>query len=310
MADHKKQHFIPRSYLKAWCDPSTPPDQEPYVWLFAADGTDPRRKAPDNIFHETDLYTIHGPDATRDLRLEHGLAGLESEFVAIRDTTLARRQALDVREHVLLCAFLAAQHARTPRQRDHLAEQWGRVLEKADRMREWAKTATPEQKQTAAGIGRPDRGRSLTYDQVKAMAEKPLQTTLPTMIQAETPLLARLNLAVLTTSDPQGFITSDSPCVWFDPEGYKRAPFFQAPALMYPSIEITLPVSPGQMVLLNRQGLTGYLPVPESVLDDRNRRTRFHCGEHFVTNTNATRPIWFDRGTEPEDSWRKQHPVR
>ena len=27
-----------------------------------------------------------------------------------------------------------------------------------------------------------------------------------------------------------------------------------------------------------------------------------------VTNANVTRPIWFDPGEEPEDSWRKLHP--
>jgi hypothetical protein len=44
------------------------------------------------------------------------------------------------------------------------------------------------------------------------------------------------------------------------------------------------------------------------VVDELNRRTLAHCAEYFVTQTNATRPIWFDPGEEPEDSWRKQHP--
>ena len=48
---HGKQHFVPQSYLRAWCDPETPDGQEPYVWRFAKDGTDARRKAPENIFH-------------------------------------------------------------------------------------------------------------------------------------------------------------------------------------------------------------------------------------------------------------------
>ena len=32
--EHKDQHFIPQGYLKAWCDPTTPEGQEPYVWRF------------------------------------------------------------------------------------------------------------------------------------------------------------------------------------------------------------------------------------------------------------------------------------
>src|SRR5713101_7856243 len=105
MTGHKKQHFVPRGYLQAWCAPHTPPDQEPYVWRFDRDGSNPRRKAPDNIFVETELYTIEGPGGERDLVLEHGLASLENEFVLIRDGTLAARKQPTAREQTFLCAF-------------------------------------------------------------------------------------------------------------------------------------------------------------------------------------------------------------
>ncbi len=82
---------------------------------------------------------------------------------------------------------------------------------------------------------------------------------------------------------------------------------YQSPALMYESIEITLPVSADQIIFLNRKGFSGYLPASEKLVDEFNRRTRFNCAEYFVNNTQLTRPIWFDPGTEPEDSWRKQH---
>src|SRR5713101_1674681 len=150
MKSHKRQHFVPQCYLRAWCDPSTPSGQEPYVWRFNKDGSCPRGKAPENLFHETDLYTIHRADGGRDLVLERGLAGLESEFAAIRDTKLARREKISAQEHVLLCAFIAAAQARTPAQRDHHGAQWAKVLGDMDEMVEWAKTATPEQKCSAS----------------------------------------------------------------------------------------------------------------------------------------------------------------
>jgi hypothetical protein len=201
--------------------------------------------------------------------------------------------------------------ARTPRQRDHLAEQWGAALAKADRMREWAATATPEERQAASTLGGSGRRDvSFSYEQVKAMAERPLQTLLPTLIRSQAPLLFPLDLAILTAVESSiPFITSDAPCVWFDPEGYKRPPLYQGPALMYETIEITLPVSPRQCVLLNRRGVDGYRETPDALVDEYNRRTRFHCVEYIVTNSSATRPIWFDNGTEPEDSWRKRHPT-
>jgi hypothetical protein len=48
------------------------------------------------------MYTIHRADGERDLVLEHGLAGLESQFVAIRDAKLAREQEITIQEHLML----------------------------------------------------------------------------------------------------------------------------------------------------------------------------------------------------------------
>jgi hypothetical protein len=137
------------------------------------------------------------------------------------------------------------------------------------------------------------------------MAERPLQTMLAATIKAEVPQLAQLDLLVLTTNDEVGFITSDNPCSWVDPEIHKRPPFYQTVGLAYPSIEISLPVSPRQAILLQRQGGTGHCVAPDRLVDEINRRTRAYCTEYFVVNTKTTRPIWFDIGVEPEDSWRK-----
>ena len=53
-----KQHYVPRCYLAGWVDPSTPAGQEPYVWVFNRGERKGRKKAPSNLFTETDLYTL------------------------------------------------------------------------------------------------------------------------------------------------------------------------------------------------------------------------------------------------------------
>lgn len=312
MSKHKKQHFVPACYLKAWCDPDAPATQTPYVWLFDKDGSNARRKSPGNILHESDMYTIHRADGSRDLILEHGLHQLENEFTKIRNKKLNYGRPLDQTERVLLCAFTAAAQIRTPSSREHHRKQWERPLRMMEDMMAWSKTATPEQKRQAAATHLPSSNSKggMTYEHVKQLHAKPIQTMLFPMIQVTTPLLCKLDLAILVNEDETGFITSDHPCVWFDPESYKRPPFYRAPALMYKTIEITLPLSPSHCLFLNRQGISGYVDVNLQVVDDLNRRVRFEAEEYFVVRKNTKHDYWFDSGVEPDDSWDKQHAKR
>jgi hypothetical protein len=56
--EKKRQHIIPESYQKPWCDPDTPINQTPYIWLTSKDGKIQKRKAPENAFVGNDVYTI------------------------------------------------------------------------------------------------------------------------------------------------------------------------------------------------------------------------------------------------------------
>lgn len=301
---HKAQHIIPKSYLKAWCDPDCPKNQTPFIWIHNKEGTISKRKSPEKSLIETDFYTIVDENGNRVLDLEHGLAGLESSFINIRKTKIDRRKNLSSEDKLLLSAFTAAMKARTKMKRDHQEKQWGQALERMDQIKEWAKTATVEQKRFMSTIERGE-GPSLNYDQVKRMAERPIQTLLAPEVAAATPIYNKMALAVFETDKTSSFITSDSPCVWFDPEAYKRPPLYRSPGLACKTIEVTLPVSPTHLLLFNWQGLDGYIAVNDKIVDSVNRKTRFHCYESFIVNGNYKKSIWFDPGIEPEDSWEK-----
>jgi hypothetical protein len=307
MPDHKKQHFVPSSYLKAWCDSKCPPEQTPYVWRFDKAGKEGRRKAPENIFHETDMYTIHDQKGGRDLTIEHGLCELESLFSNIRDRKFKRHRKLNSYEHFEMCVFIAAIHARTKSQLKHMADQWRQPLDKMDKLMEWMKTASDDDKLAMSKISGPSDSKndSFTYDQIKAMAEDPVRTLLFLTIETVAPLLSDLDFVVLCTDTTPGFITSDRPCVWFDPKGYTRPPFYRQPALMYKTTEITLPISPSQCVCLNQHGINGYIYIHSDAVKEFNRRTRFRSDEYFVVNQNYIDKNWFDQGVEPDDSWEK-----
>lgn len=309
MSKHKKQHFIPSCYLKAWCDPECPPEQTPYIWVFEKESKIGKRKAPDNVFHEKDMYTIRDESGGRDLTIEHGLSQLEGMFAKIRKKKLHLQRALSDDDHFKICVFIAAMHARTRSQLDHVSNQWSAPLKMADDLAESMKTATREEKLAMSQISSASissKGASFTHEKVREIVEDPVGTMLLPMINVTAPLYSKLDFAVLTTDHKLGFITTDSPCVFHDPEGYKRPPMYRGPALMYDTIEISLPISPTHCILLNRKGFKGYIKVEDIVVNEFNRRHRFYASKAFIVNQNDVEDLWFDRGVEPEDSWEKE----
>ena len=305
---HKRQHWVPRSYLAAWADPDVPDGYEPYLNVISRDGDVLRRRAATKLFTETDLYTIKLPDGRRDLRLEHGLSQLEDSFAEIRRDFLEHRRLLPLRRFAKLMAFVAAMQVRTPAMRNHHQAFWREVVEKADRMERQMRAMTPEQRRRAAGMSVSSRGRSLSIAQARYIAENTMTAMLEPMLTAQVPVLVRMRCIVLCTNAEPGFITSDEPVVWRDPEWHKTAPAYRALGLANRRIEITMPASPRQALLIvhGPAGLE-YRDVDEPAVTAVNRSTRFSCDRQFVVRRPYLEPIWFDPGEEPEDSWEKIH---
>ncbi|MDE2719285.1 DUF4238 domain-containing protein [Candidatus Palauibacter polyketidifaciens] len=303
---HKKQHWVPRSYLAAWCDPATPEGQTPYVWRFAKDGKSSKRKAPKNIFHETDLYTISLDDGRRELAVEQGLAELESEFVRIRNDVLATAKSLEGRDHMLLCAYVAAMQARSLPHLNHWKKQFQGALARMDEMRKSMRARPPEERAARRAYPPASSTTSASYEDFKTSVEGPVAQWVVFAIETQLPWLIQMRLRVLTTDDDVGFITSDRPCVWFDPEAYRLPWHLRSPGLAVSTIEITLPISPTQMLLLTHgtEG-GGHVPVPRWQVDELNRRTRFHADEYFVVNRNETKRVWFKSGRPLRNAWRQ-----
>jgi hypothetical protein len=285
------------------------------VHVFSRDGITHRRKAPINLFSETDLYTIKLPDGGRDLRFEHGLADLESGFALLRDDFLLARRKIPSRRHLKFMAFVAAMHARTPSFRDHQIKFWQDIQAQGERMERWMKAATPEEKQRAASASLPPSSRdrpSISMDHVRQITESPMQYALG-FVAAELPILVQMRATILCTESDPGFITADAPVVWFDPEAYKKPPMFRSPSFSDPRLEITLPISPNQLLLLNHpesaeaSSLIRYIDVSENIVADVNRRLCFCCDKDFVVRRAATDPRWFERGVPAPDSWEAMH---
>lgn len=307
-SSHKKQHFVPQCYTKAWRDPASidVPKVDPYVWVFDKDGSNPRRKAPANLFTETDIYTIQSADGGRDLRLEHGFQDLEDKFTRIRNLRFNRAEPLDPEQTVWVLAFLATAQARTAGQRDHQRGQWGRIREKMEHFQRVYEEGSEKQRESIRRMAMPPSSKSagMGLNEVRELEANPIQHTIGPVIESVMPIYARMCMAILCTDDPIGFVTTDHPCTWFDPEAYKLPPIYRGPGLASRTIEVTLPISPSQcLVLSHNHELGGYRQVSRAVVDKVNTRHIAHCNESFISRSSELRPEWFERREMPEDAW-------
>lgn len=280
----KQQHVIPQCYQKSWLAPDCPDHFEPYVWLLSKDGTDKKRKAPKNVFVENEKYTIPLTDGRRNLVVEDTLMHTEDAFMAVLPKVRDGRR-LKAEDIAWLCIFTAAMHART----NAVGRRFSRFFDAIHELvlkGERAHNAPP-----------------VTSLETKDMAlyahQRMIQATLRTVPQ----MLFRMSLAILQTDDPLGFVTSDTPCVLFDPDAYRRPPAYRTPNLSNPRIEVSLPLTPQHALVFSHSRIRGYMRGVPQYVDELNCRVRFGCSEHFISWKGETKPLWFEEGPLPDDAW-------
>jgi hypothetical protein len=284
MKQKKRQHVVPQCYQRSWLAPDCPKHFEPYVWLLSRDGADKSKKAPKNVFVENDKYTIHLTDGSRDLVIEDTLMETEDAFMAVLPKIRDKRK-LEAEDVAGLCIFTAAMHARTSAMGRQFSEFFGGIHElvlKSERARNAPPVASLEAK---------DRAQYAHQYMIRATLE-----TLPQM-------LFRMSLAILETDDRLGFITSDTPCVWFDPDAYKLPPGLRAPSLSNPKVQVSLPLTPQNALIFSHSRLRGYMRAAPQNVDELNRRVRFGCSQYFISWKGETKPSWFEAGVLPRDAW-------
>lgn len=278
MVAKKDQHFVPRSYLAAWCDPETPKDREPYVHLFLRDGSGHRRKAPRNIFAMPDLYTGLGAAGERDLTVEDAFSILEGRFVAVRRRLLEGEDLADEDVSVLF-TFAGAMMARTPPRIAHVRQFWERVQTVASSVR-----VVPGAKPLPT-LGR-TAGRGMRLADLAEVVRNPMGTWFPEAVKAHVDGLVQFyGVTILFNETGTPFVTSDNPAVQFDTHHDRRKMLFRG-GLASPAVEVTLPASP-TLALVFRHGprpLHGYRFADAEDVFDINMRTILFASERFVVD--------------------------
>lgn len=310
---YSKQHFVAKCYTKSWCDPDSAnnPKLEPFIWQFDRNGNNARAKSPVKLFTETDIYTLPLPDGGRDLTLEHGFQQLENMFARVRKLRIEKRKPISAEDATTLHFFVATAHARTAAYRDHHRAQFARLREKVEALSKDFADATEEQKMNMRRIPNIaiEKGESISLDNIKMMEDFPIQQMLAPTLRAVLPIYEGMSMAILCTDDDIGFITSDNPVTWFDPEGYKRHPLHRSPGLAMKDIEVTLPLTPHHCLLFtHKNNFQGYIDISTDTLDQLNHRHVQHCHEIFISRRSSVKDIWFQPIEVPEDAWERRFP--
>ncbi|ASU38529.1 hypothetical protein hmeg3_09620 [Herbaspirillum sp. meg3] len=308
--EQRRQHFVPACYLKAWLDPSAPKTSKntPYVWLFDKKGENPKAKAPEKIFRESDMYTLTAPDGTHDLRLEHGLGTIESNFTKVRTSKFNFKRALTEEDWFWACLFAATAYTRTAASRNHFLGH----MEELKAMYE--KAAGPDwESRTVEPILHPHANRPNTYTPQPGDFDNLKETTTTTLLDQAVdvilPTLLGMHKTVLCACDPLGFLTTDAPATWCDPTAYRRHPFERAVGLKNPDIEITLPISPEQCLLFTHRPIGPlYSDVSSDWVDTVNHRHVAFAPTTVVARSKETRALWFEASEPSADSWEALHP--
>jgi hypothetical protein len=314
VTDPKRHHWVPECYLRAWWDPASPIGKKPHVWRIDRTTRTGEALSVDQVFVKTHLYTFRKSDGSRDFEIEKTLSKVETAFSRVMRDKVTRGKPISIRDRAWLTVFTATMLARTLAQRDNVRQQWKRAVEIGEDMERALKSMTPEQRQRVAGLPRSstDKTRSLTLDQVRDLVAQPLQHTVPPMTVAATDILSKMGMAILTTKDELGFISSDNPCAIHDPTAYRRPPIHRSPGLGHESAEVTLPLSPNHLLIFTwlQAPSIEYLPLKGELVDELNRRTQFFSSKHLICRKNESRDHWFKRGEIPPDAWENSDQAR
>lgn len=303
MSTYRKQHYVNQSYLNAWIDPDTPEDQEGYVWLFPKGGGEGRKKAPKNIFHETDLYTFRLSGGERDVRVEKSLSMIESMFAKLRDGPISRREPLSDEDRAALCVFVAAMVFRSQKQRDHHRSQFQRVLDIGDQltrhMRAKQKGLTRAEYQQYVKAQVPPRlprddANTLDMEDIQRLRDTPLPFMIWPAIQTYSAQMYEMNLTFIESFNYLGFITSDAPAFIRRP-GINELPLHQRPeGLQWKWAEVYMPLSPKLLAAFSWQRTDTWVKVKgPNQQEDLNQMIRWYAEKEIVVRCGQTRPHWF-----------------
>jgi hypothetical protein len=232
MMQKKRHHFVPKAYLKAFCDKAG------RLLVYRKDKPDePLHVAPDATQFRGYYYSQSTPDGGVDNNtLENFFSEIESDWPQIVAKLHRRENVTDNLE--VIFQFIALQRARVPANRDVIEAALASTVK-----------ATMKAMLTAGTLPPPPDGLEDLSDQVE-VAIDPHQSlhAMVTVIQGMSTIFDQIGLVAIHNATSRPFLTSDNPVAWFDPSQSFES---QLPYTVSPNgpIALQFPISPTLLLL-------------------------------------------------------------
>jgi hypothetical protein len=242
MQQTKRHHYVPKAYLKAFCD------QNGKLRVYRKDDpTQPLHVVPDATQFRRYYYSQPTPDGGKDNNaLEALFSAVESEWPETVARLHRRENCNDRLENIF--NFMSLQRVRVPAARDATED----VLRHSVR-------ATMETLKAQGKLPPPPKGFQDLLSQVQVTID-PHQSihAMVTMLQGMATLWSMVGIAAVHNNTEVPFITSDNPVLWFDPS----LPFSeQRPYTIDSSgrdVFLAFPVSPKLAIIGSQTYKEGY----------------------------------------------------
>jgi len=271
----KRQHYVPRCYLKEFATPDSINNKEPLIWIFPKDKRKGRIDKIKNVLFAKDLYTID-VGGKKDYSIEISLGNIEAEYTNVYRKKIKKRFPLSKRDHLVLCVFISALMQRTLRHKDSVERFLSEVIEKME------------------ALDAAHNTKSKIVEDYKKLKVNSHKLNLFKIIPDITDVLRKMNIAFICAQNISSkYITCDDPCIMFNPDLQWQK--FYGYGLAQKSIELSITLSPDTMAIFSWQNLKGYITTTNSRVEDHNRMIRSHAYKYYLLNNPKPKLIWFSK---------------
>lgn len=270
-----RQHYVPQCYLRTFATPDTINHKEPLIWIFPKNERKGRLDKIKNVLFAKDLYTLDN-SGKKDYSIEENLGNIEGEYTTVYREKIAKRLPLSKKDHAVLCIFIGALMQRTLRHKDSVENFLSEVIEMMEKLDEAHNT------------------KSKIVEDYKKLKKDSHKLGIFKILPDIADVLTQMNLAFVCTDNISSrYITSDDPCVMFNPDLQWQK--FYGYGLAQKSIELSVTLSPTTLAVFSWQNLRGYIHTTNSRVEDHNRMVRHHAYKYFLLNKPKTKFIWFSK---------------